>query len=396
MNPVRLLAIIEANTVTGPAKNLLSFAHMARAQTTQPAIEVSIAVFTRPASSRVFIEAARELSISVHPVLETGAFDRSVLARLSSLVRELRPDLIQSHAVKSHLLVRLSGLNKLAPWVAFHHGYTWTDWKTRLYNRLDRWSLRTADRIVTVSRPFRDELTRIGVKPSRIEILHNAIDPQWGSRYRSPEARAALRSSLGIAPDRKIILIVGRLSLEKDHQTLIEALRLLTNRSAAGELPPPHLLIVGDGPERTRVQQTIGRLNLAESVTLAGQVPSAEPYYAIADVSVLSSRTEGSPNALLESMAARVPAVATAVGGVPEIVTHNESALLIKTGDREEMARAIGSILVDRNLASRLAGTAFQTILTRFTPEQRVKQLVRIYENVISGAHARSQQSPRA
>ena len=84
--------------------------------------------------------------------------------------------------MKSHFLVRKSGLNRLAPWVAFHHGYTWPDLRARLYNQLDRWSLRAASRVVTVSQPFRRELIRHGVPAARIEIVHNAIDPDWGPR----------------------------------------------------------------------------------------------------------------------------------------------------------------------------------------------------------------------
>lgn len=375
MKIIRLLAIIEANTITGPAKNLLSFAGMARSGEIDPPIEVSIAVFTRPGSSELFIERARQASVPVYTIPETSRFDRSVLKRMNSLARELRPDIIQSHAVKSHLLVRLSKLNTLAPWIAFHHGYTWTDLKMRLYNQLDRWSLRAADRLVTVSLPFREQLIRNGVNPARIEVVHNAIRPNWASEYRTLAARATLRAQLGIPSEHRVVLIVGRLSLEKDHQTLLEAMHRLAT--------PAHLVIVGEGPERTRIKQTIHHLNLVQSVTLIGQVPSAEPYYGIADVSVLSSRSEGSPNALLESMAARVPAIATAVGGVPEIVTHNKTALLIPTGDADAMATAIASLLKDESLARRLSEAAYQTVITRFTPEARVKRLIGIYRSVL-------------
>ena len=384
MKNLRLLAIIEANTITGPAKNLLSFAEMARPGNVDPGVEVLLGVFKRPGTSDVFTEAARRYSVPVHYIPQTGRFHPAVLKRMAGLVRELRPDLIQTHAVKSHLLARLSGIHKLAPWIAFHHGYTWTDATMLAYNQFDRWSLRAADRVVTVSLPFREQLTRMGVKPSRIEVLHNAIRPDWASGHRKPEIRAALRAQLKIAPEKKIILIVGRLSREKDHQTPLDAMHRLAQMAAAGEIPAVHLLVIGEGPERPRMEDSIRRLKLSESVTLVGQVPSAEPYYGIADVAVLSSRTEGSPNALLESMAARIPTVATAVGGVPEIATNNDTALLIPTGDAEAMARAIASLLANETLADRLCEAAYQTILTRFTPEARARRLLSIYQSVLS------------
>ena len=166
MKSIRLLAIVEAATITGPAKILLQFARMARSGEGVPAVEVSLAVFQRPDEPDLFIQAAGQMSIPVYPIAETGRFDRSVIGGLSALGRSLQPDVIQSHAVKSHFLVRKSGLNRMAPWVAFHHGYTWPDLRARLYNQLDRWS----SRVVTVSLPFRQELIRRGARPSALRV----------------------------------------------------------------------------------------------------------------------------------------------------------------------------------------------------------------------------------
>jgi glycosyltransferase involved in cell wall biosynthesis len=121
---------------------------------------------------------------------------------------------------------------------------------------------------------------------------------------------------------------------------------------------------------------------LVGSVTLAGQVPSAEPFYGIADICVLSSLSEGSPNALLEAMAAGAPVVATAVGGIPEMVTHGESALLVEPGDCEAMTNAIAALLNDGDLARRLAARAREIVLERHAPEARARRLVEIYRRL--------------
>lgn len=381
MKTIRLLAIIEATTITGPAKNLLQFAQCAREHEADPAVEVAVAVFRRENQSNLFIETAGRLAIPVYALPEAGRFDRTVTPALRSLASELKPDVIQSHAVKSHFLVRTAGLHRVAPWVAFHHGYTWPDLRARVYNQLDRWSLRAANRVLTVSEPFRQELIGRGVAPERIDVVHNAIDPQWGLRDRRPEASAALRAKLGIGPEKRVVLIVGRLSSEKDHRTLLEAAHRLQ-----GSVPPPHLVIVGDGPERPKIEETVRTLGLVGSVTLAGQVPSAEPYYGIADICVLSSLSEGSPNALLEAMAAGVPVVATAVGGVPEMVSHGESALLIQPGNCQAMTGAIASLLADASLARKLADRARQLVLDRHAPEARTRRLVETYCRILREA----------
>ena len=375
MKQIRLLAFLEATTITGPAKNLLEFARMARDASDSP-VEVSIATFRREGDSDVFLNAAQHAGIPIYPIDERGRFDRSIPGSMRSLAEKLAPDIIQTHAVKSHFLIRRAALDQVRPWLAFHHGYTWPDLRARAYNQLDRWSLRSARQVVTVSAPFRDELVRHGVNAERIAIVHNAIDPAWGSRVR--DAAPSLRHQLGIAAEKKVILIVGRLSREKDHLTLLKAF----DQSRKAGRSDAHLVVVGDGPERPRIERQIEVLNLGAHVSMTGQQPSAEPYYGLADVAVLSSLSEGSPNALLEAMAARVPTVATAVGGIPEMVADGESALLVPSGDSRAMAAALSATLSDRELVDNLTGRARQLVETRYSPELRVNALCKLYRDL--------------
>lgn len=379
---IRLLAVIEASTITGPAKNLLQFAHLARSPGGGPVVELEIAVFQRPNASTLFLDTARNLAIPIHVIPENRPYDLSVMEGLRSLVQELRPEIVQSHAVKSHFLVRKAGIPKLVRWVAFHHGYTAPELRARLYNQLDYWSLRAARRVITVSLPFREELVRKGVSPERIVVIHNAIDPDWGAQWRDPQKASALRARQGISPGAKVILLVGRFSREKDHLTLLSALADLRQ---SGRIPDPRLVLVGDGPERLRIEQAIHRLGLGGAVTLTGQVPSAEPYYGIADVAVLSSLSEGSPNALLEAMAVGVPIVATSVGGIPEIVRDGESALLVSPRDRDGMARALEQVLGGTALTRTLIAEARRAILSRHTPEARAHRLIEVYQSMLAG-----------
>ena len=144
--PLRLMALLEASTLTGPAKNLLQFVQDARSGRFNPPVEVLIVIFRRNASPSLFMEQACQRGVAVYPILETGRMDRTVIEHLRRMERELKPDVVQSHAVKSHFLVRASGLHNRLPWVAFHHGYTWPDLRMRLYNQIDRWSLLAARR----------------------------------------------------------------------------------------------------------------------------------------------------------------------------------------------------------------------------------------------------------
>jgi glycosyltransferase involved in cell wall biosynthesis len=255
--------------------------------------------------------------------------------------------------------------------------------KARAYNELDRWSLREARRVLTVSEPFRDELASRGVKRERMEIIHNAIPTNWGARDGKESESQLLRQKFAIPSDRRVILIVGRLSREKDHLTLLDALARLIRLAGSGAVP--HLLVVGEGPERPVIEARIRSLDLGNYVTLTGQQKSAEPFYRISDLAVLSSLSEGSPNALLEALAAGVPTVATAVGGIPEIITNSDAAILIRPRAAEEMAAAMGRILYDDpSLAKAMAERGKALVAEKHTPEKRAQHLIAIYRGVLA------------
>ncbi|HEY7545873.1 MAG TPA: glycosyltransferase family 4 protein [Blastocatellia bacterium] len=374
---IKLLAIIEAGTVTGSAKNLIEFARRAR-----PEVETCVVTFRREAAHRLspvihrpFALAAREAGLEVEVIDERYRFDRRIIERLREVVASRAPDIIQSHNVKSHFLVRWSGIARARPWIAFHHGYTTTDWKMRLYNQLDRWSLKRADRIITVSRAFARQIARIA-REDRITVLHNSINIDSFSPI-SPEEIQALRANLGIAEDERVLLAVGRMSREKGHADLISAFASIVKAH-----PRVKLIIAGDGLERKRLEQQAASSGLGNRVLFTGRISDASAYYSMADVFALPSHSEGSPNVLLEAMAAGVPVVATRVGGVPEIVTDEENALLVAARDEQAMAGAIARLFADGELSQRLAAAARERVRD-YSPEARLQSLLEIYRRMV-------------
>ena len=119
---------------------------------------------------------------------ERRRFDLTVVSALREIVKQRQPDLVITHSVKSHFLMWRSRQWKQYPWIAFHHGYTTTDRKMRVYNRFDRWSLPKADLVVTVCNAFALELSAIaGVAPERIRVKHNSIRPEPRPAADAPE-----------------------------------------------------------------------------------------------------------------------------------------------------------------------------------------------------------------
>lgn len=367
---MRLLVLIEAATVTGPAKNLLEFCQTVLAS---GEVQISVATFDRGRGTTDFSRAAELAGIPVTLIPENSALDLRVLRRIRELVERHSPDIVQTHAVKSHFLLYLSRVWRQRRWVAFHHGYTTTDAKDRLYSQLDRGSLRAAARVFTVSEAFKLQLVARGVRASRIDVVQNAVNLTWANSVRDLD-REAIRARLGIAPEARVLLAIGRMSLEKRHSDLIEAYHLL--RRENGHL---RLILVGDGPERGRLEASAG-----EGVLFTGQIQDTSIYYAASDMMVLPSLTEGSPNVLLEAMAVGVPAVATRVGGIPEIVTAGESAVLVAPCDPAALAHAIRELLEDAGKRGRLIVNARAAIEARHTPETRAQALIGRYRALLA------------
>jgi glycosyltransferase involved in cell wall biosynthesis len=172
---------------------------------------------------------------------------------------------------------------------------------------------------------------------------------------------------------------VGRLSREKGQMDLVRAVANLRDRT-----PGKHfaVILLGDGPERNRIEDALKRFKLQDWVKLAGHKNDLRPYYSIADVSVVPSHSEGSPNALLESMSAGIPIVATAVGGIPDIARNGKTALLVPRSNPDELATALGRLLDDENLRKTLGANARIAAL-EYDPQKACDAIRFLYERVL-------------
>ena len=377
-SPIRVLTLIENATVTGPARNVIDYgAMMSRAEGDLPAVEVTIVTYQRGPEPSALALAAKDAGLAVATVAERRRWDTKVFPQLRQTIAAINPDILETRNVKSHFLVRLLGLQRKYPWVAWNHGYTETSALDRMYTRLDRWSLRGAYRVVTVCRPFADKIASFGVPRERITILHNAV-----KSFVAPPAEEVerVRRELRIR-DEAVILSVGRLSYEKGHADLIRAAALLAKMDGA---PPFRVVIVGDGPEGDALARLTAELGLTDRVSLAGFQRNTRPYYALATLVAVPSHSEGSPNVVLEAMAAGLPIAACRVGGVPEILDDGVTGLMVEAKSPEAMAQALLRLLGDAGLRSRLGSAARGRALTAHTPEAYRRALVEFYRQSAS------------
>lgn len=379
--PLRVLAMMEAASVTGPAKNLIGFGRWLNTPEGQgTGVRLSIATFDRNAGvdrTDSFIGASQAAGIDTHVIRETRRFDVGVIPQLRGIIAATNPNIIQTHNSKSHLLIKLlPTLRAPRVWFAFQHGYTAIDFKLRLYNQVDRLTLRSADRVVSVCQAFAPKLIEFGVRSDKIRALHNSAVPTAPS---SETDRTELLNRLGIRPGEQVILSIGRLSREKGHANLLRAV---------GSLPSTvrdwKLVLVGIGPEQKALERLSISMDIADRIVFAGHTSNVAGFYAIADVFVLPSHSEGSSNVLLEAMMARVPIVATSAGGNSEILSDGHSGLLVPVSDSPGLANAIVRLLQDRTLALRCVDSAYTRAVSDFSVERYREHLLSFYHEALA------------
>jgi glycosyltransferase involved in cell wall biosynthesis len=370
---LRVLTLIESNSVTGPSRVLLDFASQAGvAEPGLPAVDVTLVTFRRGDTECALADAAQAAGVPAILIPEKQRWDPGVMPKLRRAVQEFRPDILESRNVKSHFFIRALGLHRQFPWIAWNHGYTARDRLDRTYNQLDRWSLKGAFRVMTVCGPFADTLHAHGIPRHKISILHNFVRPFVAP---PPEQVAALRQQLGLAGE-KVILTVGRMSSEKGHADLLNAVAMLRVEQA---LPPYRVVIVGDGPEQDNLARQIVELGLNRAVRLPGFQRDVAPYYALADLFALPSHSEGSPNVVFEAMTAGLPIAATTVGGVPEIIEDGRTGLLIPPRNPVAMAGALERLLMSEDLRRRLGAEAKRTVESNYLFQDYKRKLTNFY-----------------
>jgi glycosyltransferase involved in cell wall biosynthesis len=193
-------------------------------------------------------------------------------------------------------------------------------------------ALNTADRVIAVSDALKQAMVRLRVPSDKIFVIPNGVD--LTKFYSIPKHEA--RKSLDLPLDRKIILSVASLTPNKGGDLLINSLKILKERD---NRQCPYLVLVGEGPFRSKLEGSISHLRIDKDVRLVGAVPHRDLYkwYSAADLFCLASAREGWPNVILESLACGTPVVATGVGGIPEILSEDEVGILT---DRSEKAIA--------------------------------------------------------
>lgn len=311
---------------------------------------------------------ARQRGLQVEPMRMCPGPNLAGALRIARYARRQRCRLIHTHGYKANILMGfLPRAFRGMPVVATLHGWTCTGgWnRMRLYEWADSVSLRFMDRVIAVDGAMAAKVALKGL----VVVPNGIACPGW---FDEPDVDIVSFCSQGT-----VFGTIGRLSPEKGQANLLEALALV-----APSFPELRLLVIGDGGLRRVLEEKAGSLGLAGRVMFAGYRKDASRYLGYLKGFVLSSFTEGLPMVLLEAMQAGVPIVASAVGGIPQLLEGGEAGVLVPEGQPQSLAQGMRSLLEDPQLAARLASRAREAV-KRHGASEMARRYRAVYREVV-------------
>jgi glycosyltransferase involved in cell wall biosynthesis len=322
-----------------------------------------------------FVARARAAGLEAVGVRMRGAWDLGAVCALRRLIRREQVSIVHTHSSVDGWVGGLAARAARVPVVRTRHV------SIRIRRRWNPVYRRLADRVITSGEAVRRLVIDTGVDPLRVTAIPAGVE--LAEFTGGSDDGPSMRESLGLT--RPVIGSVAMFRGSKGHAHLLDAFATVHARR-----PEARLLLIGDGIRRPWVEGLAKARGLAEAVFFTGFRTDVPALLAAMDCFVLAStRTEGVPQSLLQAFAAGVPVVASAIGGIPEVVMDGKTGILVPPEDAAALTRAIESVLSDRSGAAARAREARRLVEERFSHGASVSRLLALYDEVIAGAAPR-------
>jgi glycosyltransferase involved in cell wall biosynthesis len=385
--PIRVLRVIARLNMGGPAIHVANLA--AGLKTRGYHTTLVAGSLARGEDSMAFV--AERLGVEVVDIpdmqREVAPFhDVRSIRRLTALMRAERPHILHTHTAKAGALARAAALaaGRARPPIVVHtfHGHVLKGYfgpgRTAFFKQVERSLARYSDVLVAVSPEVRDELVEHGVAPmEKFTVIRLGIP--LADRLGDASAGLDYRVLYGIPQDAFVVGWVGRMTGVKDTDAVLEILRATRERDIDAVL-----CMVGDGPDRERLEQVAHDLGIARSTYFVGYQTDIAGYYRLFDAFVLPSVNEGTPVSAIEALASGTPVVATRVGGVPDVVTDGVDGFLVPPRDTDAAADRLAQLARDPELRARLGETGRANAQARYSVERLVDDVDRLYRELLA------------
>ncbi|MBI4610685.1 MAG: glycosyltransferase family 4 protein [Candidatus Rokubacteria bacterium] len=321
--------------------------------------------------SPILAEAGRS-GIPVVAVPMRGPWDVAAVARLAAVIRRERLSLVHTHSSVDAWLGGMAARVSGVPVVRSRHV------SISIRGRWNPVYSLLADRVVTSGETIRRLLVTAGVSAAKVIAVPAGVDL---NDFTPGPGGERVRVELGLTSP--VIGSVAMFRGSKGHQYLLEAFEIVLR-----EFPTARLLLVGDGIRRAWVESLVGERKLSRAVMFTGFRPDVPDLLRALDCFVLASvRTEGVPQSLLQALATEIPVVASSVGGVPEVLEHEVTGLLVPSGDPQRLAAALLATLREPELARRRAKAGRELVEARFSRARTVDRMVALYDELLAAWH---------
>jgi len=316
--------------------------------------------------------------------------DVRAVYHLAELIRRQRPQILHTHTAKAGAIGRLAAVlaGDAAPPIVVHtyHGHVLRGYfgplRSNVFRLLERSLAKRTTALVAVSPEVRDDLVALGIAPrEKFTVVRLGIE--LDERVGTGSDGAETRRVLGIAPDRFVVGWIGRMTGVKRTDDVLLAVERLRDRGVDAVL-----CMVGDGPDREHVELRARELGIVRDSLFLGYQDDVAPYYAAFDTLILPSANEGTPVSAIESLAGGRPVVATAVGGVPDVVRDGVDGFLVAPGDVEAMADRLARLAADADLRRRMGEAGAESVRERYAVERLLDDMDRLYRHLLAESQA--------
>ncbi len=288
--------------------------------------------------------------------------------------RKERPAVVHSFLFRANLLARIAGYLTGVPVIIC--SVRVMGGETKWHHTVDRMTAFMADHFVAVSNRVKEHmLCKAHIAEHKVSTIYNGIDVGNSAAI----DRTALMRDIGLKDDERILMSAGRLHRQKGYDLLLKALSVVQI-----SFPTVKLLILGDGEEEKTLKKLAHSLELSEKVLFLGLRSDVDRFLQCSEMCVLPSRWEGFPNVLLEAMAAGKPVVATAVGGVRELVVDNVTGILVPPQDDMAVAGAISLLLSDTRRALAMGAAGRERALKHFSMNAMISKTESLYHELLT------------
>ncbi|MFO7941298.1 MAG: polysaccharide pyruvyl transferase CsaB [Bacillota bacterium] len=332
-----------------------------------------------------FYREAVEMGLPVILSEQKSRTDLSAVRRLRDIVEEMDPDLIHCHGARANFLGAL--LRRRVPDVPFvttiHSDYRrdfeGNLYKHLVYSTLNALSLRSFDHYLAITEDFRGMLIDRGFPGGRVHTVYNGLDFENAAAVSDEDIRT-FRRAYGIPQDTILVGLVGRMARIKRHDVLLKAAAIADRHGCNA-----HYVLVGDGEQRQSLEKLGEKLGIGEKVHFTGHLDDTNVALASLDVNVLPSESESFPYVLLEGALHGVATIATPVGGIPELIRHEDTGYLAEVGNPHELADHMERLAQSNSLRRSLGNSLAERARHRFSLEAMRIQHLDIYRRIIAG-----------